>query len=61
MLSDQSLTIWGISHREDNGDPNSFIRRANGDLLKLTKIDSAGSDGIICVFFLNEDIINGVV
>ena len=37
MLSNQSFTIWSPFHREDNGDPNSFVRRANGDSLKLTK------------------------
>ena len=37
ILSNQSFTIWGPSHREDNGDPNSFVRRANGYSLKLTE------------------------
>ena len=38
ILSNQSFTIWGLSHREDNGDPNRFVRRANRDSLKLTNI-----------------------
>ena len=37
MLINQSFTIWGPSHRVNNGDPKTCVRRINGDSLKLAK------------------------